>query len=463
MPSLKISYLVLLLVLTLAVLGRAAPFYVSEPMSLDEMVRSLDDKDPKVVAEAVRQLGNQKDLDDKTLDRLALLLGDQRSTHGFMLVARPVTVADCAADTLVEIGTKSVVAPVCKFLASAKEPEDKSMAIQTLGRLGPAASTVLDRLTPYLKDKDEHLRIDAIWAVASVSTDANKTVNLLLPMLNDKKSDVKSAAIRAFGNLGPKAKEAVPHITTFLDSVEARSYFLTSDMVGMKLLCTDAAWALGEIGAPAKSSLPKLAKMLDHKDREVRVAAALAHCQISGRRKPGLDALLKELDAKDNASGDTVFALIQIKKAHKDLAAPILKGVRKALKHPSPNIRLHAIWAMDEFSPPDLVSSLTPLLKDPHGVVRDSIIRTLSPHAAKHPELQPAFIEYLKKEHIDEDKEGGWERVTAVKALGRIGTPSAEVITLLEDLSKNDGESLVQTAARNALKKLKNSQGKQTR
>ncbi len=153
--------------------------------------------------------------------------------------------------------------------------------------------------------------------------------NLDLPVADDR----KHAAV-TLGQIGPAAKDAVPHLVELLKDPDA-------------LVRRAAAGALGMIGAAAKDAVPHLIDLLKDSDTDVRRAAAGALGMIGPAAKdavPHLVDLLKDPDAdvRRAAAG----ALGGIGAAAKDAIAHLVDH----LKDPDVPMRVEAAYALASIS-----------------------------------------------------------------------------------------------------------------
>lgn len=97
-------------------------------------------------------------------------------------------------------------------------------------------------------------------------------VHRLITGLKDTDPDVRQNLAQALAKIGPAAVE--PLIAALGDDLAERR--------------AGAAYALGQIGAPARSALPKLLDALDDKDLDVRRQASYAISRLvpSGAARP---------------------------------------------------------------------------------------------------------------------------------------------------------------------------------
>jgi HEAT repeat protein len=425
-------------------------------MEVAQAVKLLDSEDGVVAGDAALMLGRSKDVGESAIRALVEHLGDARAAEvrpaGVGVLDSPPTVGDYASNALVRMRTDRVVTPVCQFLDHAKRDEARIRAIQTLCGLGRIAPASVSSLAACAQDKNAVIRCWTITAIASVSASPEQTIALLRRALRDDDANVKAAAVLGLGSLGPKAVDCVPQLLPLLDSPELRSMTFSSDCGGSSRLCLDVAMALGKIGPAADAAIPQLQTMLQSKDPEVRVAAAFAHCQISAKRKPGLDILLEELeDGPVLAARASARVLGQL--THKSFAEPVLGGLRKALKHSDGLVRCRAAESIAKLAPPDLVRTLRPLARDPDGVVQDCVLEILSEHAADNPDLVEVFVRCLARK-TEQDCAGLSGRQIAAEALGRMGSHAEIAIPLLRQCAEGDDNEAVRDAAKAALRSI---------
>jgi len=109
-----------------------------------------------------------------------------------------------------------------------------------------------------------------------------KDVQELVVTLKSEKVGERAAAARILGELGPKAKDAVPDLQAALADPD-------------KEVRRSAARSLGDIGPASKSAVPTLGKALKDADPQVRQSAAYALGRIGDpAARPFLEAAKKD-------------------------------------------------------------------------------------------------------------------------------------------------------------------------
>lgn len=171
----------------------------------------------------------------------------------------------------------------------------------------------------------------------------------------------------------------------------------------------NAAYALGEIGAPA---VPGLIGALRQESELVQLNAAYA---LSAVGAPAVPALVEMLEHKlDAVRSNAAYALGEIGTPAQSAAAALIK----LLKDPSEEVRRHMVEALGIIGAPvhDVAPSLMDALHDSDAQVRFTAALSLTRIQAH--EAVPA----LKAALNDENR---YVRANAIDALHRIGTPEA--------------------------------------
>lgn len=155
--------------------------------------------------------------------------------------------------------------------------------IQTFRDSGPDAVAFLAR---QMESKDSTIRVKAVGALRQMGrsyTGSDIGLAALCAALNQSDIEVRSRAEGALGDLGPKAKAAVPALIKCISG--------GTDINGV--------WALGRIGPDAKAALPVLESKMRQETGRERVYAAGAVWAIGGENAEAKAVVEKALKDPD--------------------------------------------------------------------------------------------------------------------------------------------------------------------
>jgi len=256
------------------------------------------------------------------------------------------------------------------------------------GQDAPVApmSPRLAELVKQLKDPDWDTRMEAATALGVMRAEAKPAIPSLVEALKDPVAPVRMKAIDALMFMGTEAAEAVPRIVPFLSDPD-------------ELVRVSAVVALPRVAPDRASVLPLLKKALDDKAWRVRRQAAIE---------------LIHLDAEVPA------------------AIPVLReGVKDAI----PTYRLGAIAALGRAVSPEERKAMAVIaaeyLRVSDADVQHEAIRALSSLGA---DAVPYLVGLIKTEG-----EGYGVRMSAIRALGRIGPDAKAALPLLRELQQRKG------------------------
>ena len=245
----------------------------------------------------------------------------------------------------------------------------RCLAARSLGRIGDpgAVPTLIDALL----DEDEDVRTDAAQALAHMA-DPRAAKQLLENLLGDPCADVKLAAIEALVRL--KDPAAVPWLLRLLkgrdESVvwdeEAFFHDDWDDWTDIQIKSVEGLAALG-----IEKAVPGIVEiMADEHGQDMSETAFKALVRLG---EPGINALAVYLDDSDVRRRRRAAAAL----AGVDHEAAIDPTTR-ALKDPSPEVRLAAAKPMAARNPSD--QRLTVLFEDDAPQVRSWVVEKLAVH-----------------------------------------------------------------------------------
>ncbi|GIJ43178.1 hypothetical protein Val02_00640 [Virgisporangium aliadipatigenens] len=259
----------------------------------------------------------------QTTVRALARLGDVRAVPSLLVAFdrgvdewRAVQVAGCLPDA-----ADLFVPPLCALLARQDLTRDDlergfGSPVYALGVLGDPRA--LPALADHLTAAVRHEAWDAVgWtlrALARFGPVASAVLPQVRRLIPAQEIRVRSAAASALWEIGRDADEALPPLLALLDE-------------GM----TDAAEALGRIGAPAAVALPRLREWLGREDRfgwkPVHGAAAIWEITGEPAAAPVLDALLRGWEANPVTARVSIGCLERMG----SLAAPAVPRIRQEL------------------------------------------------------------------------------------------------------------------------------------
>jgi HEAT repeat protein len=278
-------------------------------------------------------------------------------------------------------------------------------SVFALATLGPKAKEAIDPLIGLLKDKDTHLRSDAVRALGSIGKEA---VDPLIGLLKDKDAHLRSDAVRALGSIGPEAEAAVGPIYELLEDKEAfvrhdaatalekinpevlqivrlvRTDYNGQDVVDIEVI-TRASKLLALMARAGNKPVPQVIDALKDEKAAMRRCSALMLATLGPKGKDAIPALVESLRDKDRLVRIAVVsALVQIAPTDAKILVPALTQTLKD------EDRIVRVWAIESLAKlgPDAQSALGAIyerLNDKEVRVQECALRGLyaiSPEAA---------------------------------------------------------------------------------
>lgn len=175
------------------------------------------------------------------------------------------------------------VAEIGHLLTDDPDPEVREWASLALAKMAPHTKAVLPAMIQAISDKNLTIRANTIHAVARLKTDGRPAIPALIAAMRDPVNDttaglfhhtIQEGAASVLGVVSKDTAEAVPALTAALTED-------TSDRVK-----TAAARSLGQIGDPAKGTIPKLYELLKHKNRFIREESNIALRALGEKIEP---------------------------------------------------------------------------------------------------------------------------------------------------------------------------------
>ena len=326
---------------------------------------------------------------------------------------------------------QDAAAAVPQLISALKDSSDevRMMAAMALGKIGRPAKEAVPALLEAAGDKSDFVRALAAGALGKTGRGAKGVVPALIGMLGDKHREVRRAAATGLGDIG-QADEPV-----------LKALIATLGKDPDSAVRVDAAQALGQLGPKAKSAVPALLRAL--KDGHVQRHAAEALGRI------GRSAINPLIDLAVGGKSEAVrIGAIQSLGKLGPLAKPAVPVLLKCLRDKVADVRNATARALPEIKPveKEVVAALASTLNDKDVYVRTAAAGALGDVGPAAGSAVPSLLTALK----DED----WGVVqSAAIALGEIGVSEPSVISGLSRALKNRAAH-VQMAAAEALGKM---------
>ncbi|WP_326699804.1 PBS lyase [Streptomyces sp. NBC_01754] len=286
--------------------------------SYDELVRlvgaQLTDPDPRLAEAASRVLEELFSLAAPAADALAARVAADPGAWVRQWASGPPGLGS-AVKALARLGDARVLPALAAALEQPEVPHDVGCAISSLGAAAaPLAGTLRRRLGEVGLDEGAYDRaaplLTGLTALRAGEA-APEVLRVLCGAPEYRGEWLRTAALRALDAFGPAARRAVPELRALTrrpgaagtEAAEALwSVEGDADAVLPVLLeglgaeqahdCRAAAAALGRLGTSAAVAVPRLRALLSHDELWLRVNAAIALWEISGRTRESVPVLL---------------------------------------------------------------------------------------------------------------------------------------------------------------------------
>jgi HEAT repeat protein len=190
-------------------------------------------------------------------------------------------VAEAASQALKKITGR----PLEDLVASGPVAAEASLAAAAEPRT-PVGAVSVTSLIAALSGNDPAARWRAAMALGEIGGRAREAVPSLVDALDDADESVRWAAATALGKLGPAARDAVPALTAALSDKKD------------EVVRRHAAVALGKVGPAAHNAVAALIAAFKDRDASIRDDASDALVSIGPAAVPGLIEALKDDDER---------------------------------------------------------------------------------------------------------------------------------------------------------------------
>jgi hypothetical protein len=306
------------------------------------------------------------------------------------------------------------------------DPKVRSLARESVARLGPRAKRAGARIAKGLRHSDDLGLVDPL-PVENLGPALKDAVPLLRVSLRNDRTLNQHALLKLLGRMGPDAREAVPELL----ALARRNDFRTSSALD----------ALAAIRPPAKEVLPIAVAALDFDEFDRYAALRLlgVYGPEAGSELPAVKALLRIPSPKGRAwaaaaaikiAGDAAPYLPQLTQ---DLKVGVIEGdigfVLEYLAPAAPDVLPAALERLPWMSPGGQTAAL-------RGAARYG-------PAAKG--AVPVLIQELTRTDVNPEFS---IKVLACEALGAIGPVAKEALPVLKGMKDTPGWKLARAVDR---------------
>ncbi|MFE9362605.1 PBS lyase [Streptomyces sp. NPDC006978] len=273
----------------------------------------LTDPEPRLAEAASHVLEELFGLAAPAADALAARVASDPGTWVREWASGPPGLGS-AVKALARLGDARVLPALEQALERPEVPHDVGFAIRCLGdAAAPLAGTLRRRLGEVGLDESAYDRASPLLAglTALRAGEAAPEVLRVLRGAPEYRGEwLRTAALRALGSFGPAARCAVPELRRLMlrpgAATEAAQalWAVTGDAAAVLPVlaeelraeqvhdCRAAASALGGLGRRAEAVAPRLRALLAHEELWLRVDAAIALWEVSGRTGESVPVLL---------------------------------------------------------------------------------------------------------------------------------------------------------------------------
>ncbi len=339
----------------------------------------------------------------------------------------PVALRGKALEALNKIGAKAVPAMVAQL--SSEFGFSRREAAAFLEKYPKESAAALPQLLLALKDNDNTLRKSAAATLAAMGADALPALPDLLKMLGDAENPMRAAAAAdVLEGLGPAACVAIPALLPMMqDKIHANRTSAGKALAKMGPKGVDALLgllasprddvrtsAVQALGLCGDAALPGLAQALKSENADTVAAALTALERGGGARGPAIAPLIPLLRQKQ--SQQRQLAAAALAKSGASVVKPLIEALQNSTDDAT-DLRAAVTDVLGRVGAP----AVAPLLE----YIASAQKNCGDAQAPKTAGPAPMELEHAKScgQNV--------ALYSAIEALGKIGTPSAEAVPLL--------------------------------
>ncbi len=330
-----------------------------------------------------------------------------------------------------EIGSREKYLDIVKNTLRDENPDNRLLAVDSLGRMGPAAEVAIPDVIRLLSDEHDAVRLRAEKALAEIGS---ASIPFLVTALNHRDTKIRCSAADTLGIIGPEAEKAVSALAGMLgDQDYGVSHHAASALgyIGYASVSAIIHAVRGGGGQFLETALTSFSVLKaderiirelvllmrdQNENPAVRGFAAKALGKMQERAKEAIPDLVYVIgDTSNEVRSAAEWALVQM-----GIAA--IPALGEMCANENPSMRVSAVRALGSIGPAaeNAVPVLLQTMTDEDRIVRRETILALEKVQTSSRSAVKALIRVM-----DEDADG-FVRLCAARVLNKIGTDDAK-------------------------------------
>ena len=320
-----------------------------------------------------------------------------------------------------DIASRDKYLAIVKNTLRDKNPNNRLLAADSLGNMGPSAEEAIPDLIMVLGDEHAMVRQQAEKALAQIG---GASIPALITALNHRDTIIRCSAADALGLMGPRAEAAVPALASLLGGPEYE-------------VSRHAATALGFIG-PA--SVPALQHAVREGNSQT-IDMALAAFSVLQADREIVGKLIQLMGNANESHSMRAFAARALGKM-REKAQETIPDLIHAMGDENKDVCDAAEWALVQMGPA-AIPALTEILAGGDHQVRSRVVHTLGSMGPAAENAVPALLQAM----TDEDRV---VRIETISALEKMQTSSRHAVKALISVMDGDSDGFVRLSAARA-------------
>ena len=430
----------------------------SQAEEVDELIKLLDSKDPRVRFDAARSLHWMGPKAEPATNKLLSMLGDFEAPFEYPAIQYfGPRVNDAAAEALVQIGKPALPGVIAALQCDDKY--ERSKVIETLGDFGPLAIEAFPHLQQIvLNDPDKWVRCDAASSISKLGEKPEIVVPFLDQLTDEDKEIFRGIVLSCLHDADPAGKLAIPILIEELKNPDP-------DVLSHAII------SLGEFGEKAYAATDELIPLLSSDKMRWDSAGCLGFqvpvsgdvletlAKIGPRANRAVPVLIRMTRKQQEPDTRILSTLLQIFSSD-ELRQSTFNSLRERLTQNDSE----AARAFGDFGSDEAITSLIVALNNEYDPdsrdFLESVVNALAKQGPRANAAVPLLHNFLKQnpENFEDSSYSHIrdKKLSAIYALGEIGKAANPTLPELRRISSEKDDLWMSDAAGKRFGKLKN-------